>query len=247
MVNLIKVINLDRRTDRFVNFMNQIMKSNLSNCKIERFSAIDGSNLINDIKNKHLENDPIFDSLKKINLSVPNGEFGCLLSHYFVLKEIENNADLKEDELVLIFEDDVFFTDYNDSVFYEYIDTQKLDFLFISGRWKKHFIPQPQSMKFFERLNKHIFKRINGHGYDWDRCAPAYMCTKKGARLMCERIINQFNSGEWKAIDNIYSLSTLEINTYDFFPHIYYALPNYETDIQGENLKKKSFPHKITF
>jgi len=248
MIKLIKVINLDRRPDRLKDFINQFTNSNLNTLTCERFSAIDGVNLIKDITNKKIENDPIFQALKNIDDPIPRGELGCLLSHYFVLKEIENNTNLNDDDLVLIFEDDVFFTDYNDEKFFDHINTfhkiNKFDFIFLSGRWKKHFIPK--NMTFFERSTKHIFKRISGNGYDWDRCAPAYLCTKHGAHQMIQRILEQFNAyKKWNAIDNIYTKSTSELITYDFFPHIYYLKPDYQTDIQGIHLQNKIFANNI--
>lgn len=250
MVNLIKVVNLDKRQERFVTFMNQLQNSNLSNHAVERFSAIDGLNIINDLKTKKLEGDPIFSALLSINLNIPKGELGCLLSHYFVLKEISQNVLLNNDDLVLIFEDDVFFTDYDNNKFFEHIEeftkTNQVDFVFISGRWQKHFIPR--NMNFFERKSKHFFKRIGGNGYDWDRCAPAYICTKEGATKMCSRVIEQIKEKkQWMAIDNIYSLFTPNINVYDFFPHIYYAKPDYQTDIQGHNLSNKIHTSELIF
>lgn len=242
MIKSIKVINLDKRPERFESFMKSIQNTNLKNHVVERFSAINGTNLIDDIKTKNLFDDPIFVALSSLNINIPRGELGCLLSHYFILKEISQNADLNDNDLVLIFEDDVFFTDYDDNKFFghieEFANTNQLDFVFVSGRWQKHFMAR--SMNFFDRKSKHFFKRIGGQGYDWDRCAPAYICTKKGARKMYLRVLNQFKENkQWKAIDNIYSLSTLNINTYDFFPHIYYSQPDYQTDIQGQHLSNK--------
>lgn len=239
MIKSIKVINLDKRPERFETFTKNIQHSNLSNYNVERFSAVNGLDVINDVINKNLNNDPIFETLKILNTNIPRGELGCLLSHYFVLKEISQSDTLNDNDFVLIFEDDVFFTDYDDNKFFEHIEefanANHVDFLFVSGRWQRHFIAR--SMNFFERKSKHFFKRIGGKGYDWDRCAPAYMCTKEGARKMCLRVINTFKEKQkWMAIDNIYSLSTPDVNVYDFFPHIYYAKPDYQTDIQGKHL-----------
>lgn len=250
MIKLIKVINLDKRPERFESFIKNVQNSNLSNHNIERFSAINGLDIINDIQNKNLNNDPIFETLINLNINIPRGELGCLLSHYFILKEISQNSDLNDDDLVLIFEDDVFFTDYDDNKFFEHIEeftkTNQVDLLFVSGRWQRHFIAR--SMNFFERKSKHFFKRIGGQGYDWDRCAPAYICTKKGAHKMYLRVLNTFKEKKrWIAIDNIYSLSTIDVNVYDFFPHIYYAKPDYQTDIQGHNLSNKINTLELNF
>jgi hypothetical protein len=74
------------------------------------------------------------------------------------------------------------------------------------------------------------------------------MCTKHGAYQMCLRILSQFAEKKcWMAIDNVYSLSTPEITTYDFFPHIYYAQPDYQTDIQGKHLQNMIHTSELVF
>jgi hypothetical protein len=90
MVNLTKyfdkiyVINLDRRLDRYDSFKKEMSKYGIEN--VERFSAIDGSTLVN-------------------NTSLLSGEIGVLQSHLEIIKKC------KEDNLknVLILEDDVYF------------------------------------------------------------------------------------------------------------------------------------------
>jgi GR25 family glycosyltransferase involved in LPS biosynthesis len=250
MVSLIKVINLDKRPERLNTFNANIQNSILKTIPVERFSAINGIDLINDIKTKQLNDDPIFEALNKLNIIVPKGELGCLLSHYFVLKEVIQNDKLSDNDYVLIFEDDVFFTDYDQTKYFEHIDefikSNQVDFVFVSGRWQPHFIAK--SMNFFERKSKHFFQRKAGKGYDWDRCAPAYICTKEGARKMYMRVLSQFaDKKQWMAIDNIYSMSTSNVVTYDFFPHIYYCKPDYQTDIQGHHLSDKIQTHDIIF
>lgn len=250
MTSLIRVINLDKRPERLNNFYKSIDVSKLDKTLIRKFSAIDGHNLINDIKMKGFENDPIFEVLRNLDISVPKGELGCLLSHYFVLREIQTNGNLNDNDYVLIFEDDVHLTNYDETTYFEHIDefinTNDVDFIFVSGRWKPHFIPK--SMNFFERKSKHFFKRVSGQGHDWDRCAPAYICTKKGAIKMCERVLAQFKDNrKWIAIDNIYSIASIDLITYDFFPHIYYSVPDYQTDIQGVHLKSKINLKELVF
>lgn len=237
-----KVINLDRRSDRFEKFKDQYDRSNLKDMKLERFSAIDGTNIINDINNKNLQHDPIFKALKCLNRNIPKGELGCLLSHYFILREISNDQSMTLNDMVLIFEDDAFFSgmfDKDKSFFNEiseFIKNEQVDFLYVSGRFKSNFVPQ--NMSFFEQCGNHLFKRLSGDGHDWDRCTPGYICSKNGAIQMCLRILKQFSQTKtWMAIDTIYAITSQNVKSYDFFPHIYYAKPDYQTDVQGKNLK----------
>jgi GR25 family glycosyltransferase involved in LPS biosynthesis len=243
-LQLIKVINLDKRPQRFKTFMSGLKNTALNNIKVERFSAIDGSNLVDDLKSKGLKGDPIFKTLIDLNMSIPRGELGCLLSHYFVLREIEQNEYMQDNDYVLIYEDDVFFTDYDVTKYFEHIDEfvkeTEVDLIYVSGRWRQHFLPSSNGMSFFERKSKHFFLRKNGNGHDWDRCTPAFIYTKVGAKKIINRILNYFIvTKRWNAIDNILSLTNDNVVCYDFFPHIFYAKPDFETDVQGQNLANK--------
>ena len=82
-------INLDRRLDRWLKVLDEFKKHKFG--KVERFSAIDGNNLIN-------------------NTKLLNGELGILETHIELIKKSKEN-NLKN---ILIFEDDVYFsTDIN--------------------------------------------------------------------------------------------------------------------------------------
>ena len=84
------IINLDRRQDRYNNFLHRIpFNSNIC----ERFSAIDGKNIL---KNKINENPFVI---------------GCHMSHKKILQMVINDDDIKDDDLILIFEDDVIIPD----------------------------------------------------------------------------------------------------------------------------------------
>ena len=82
------VINLDRRPDRYADFLSRIPFDSLL-CK--RFSAIDGKDII--------------------NYSVKENPYvmGCHLSHKKILEIVINDDNIKNDDFVIIFEDDVFF------------------------------------------------------------------------------------------------------------------------------------------
>ena len=82
-------------------------------------------------------------------MNVARGELGCLLSHYFVLKEIaSSSAASDQDEIVFIFEDDVFISDDSEHVkdAFELISKfttetpfDEWDLLYVSGRWSSSF------------------------------------------------------------------------------------------------------------
>lgn len=90
-------INLDRRTDRWEHACNEFEKIDTH---VERFSAIDGLTLE-------------YDGNK---VSLP--ELGCMMSHLNIIKQCKND-NVKN---VLIFEDDIKFSDNFSSIFDETID-----------------------------------------------------------------------------------------------------------------------------
>jgi hypothetical protein len=80
------VINLDRRADRYNQFLSELKKHDISG--VDRYSAIDGSNYVSDY-------------------GLLSGELGILMTHHAIIKEcIDKNVDN-----VLLLEDDVYFTD----------------------------------------------------------------------------------------------------------------------------------------
>ena len=112
-------INLDRRKDRWIEATNEFNKIN---CKVGRFSAIDGKKL------------KIIDTEKKIN----NSEIGCFMSHYQILKKIVNS----EGDKFLILEDDIVFNNnFNDNFFlYEKQLPDDWDMVYMSGNNTKPMI-----------------------------------------------------------------------------------------------------------
>jgi glycosyl transferase family 25 len=107
--NNIYCINLDKRTDRWEKFLAEIKQINLEN--VNRFSAIDGNNIIN-------------------GTNLLNGELGVLLSHYELIKL----AKEKNFDNILILEDDVVFT-HTASKLDEYMEKipQNWDFIYFGG------------------------------------------------------------------------------------------------------------------
>jgi glycosyl transferase family 25 len=77
-------INLDRRLDRWLKFIEECKINSIEN--VNRVSAIDGDKIVN-------------------NSQLLNGELGILLTHYEIIKNAKNNNL----ENILILEDDVIF------------------------------------------------------------------------------------------------------------------------------------------
>lgn len=104
-----KVINLDRRTDRWENMLKQFQKANISLNDVTRVSAVDGKLLTNDeIKNatslhaQYLLQYPHERASHSDIVSV--GAVACSLSHHKVLTDFLQNST---DSHVCILEDDI--------------------------------------------------------------------------------------------------------------------------------------------
>jgi len=91
----IYLINLERSTDRLEHFKKEMKRCNLPEDKVQIFKAIDG--------NTHVFTDEEEKMVGKMNVN--NRVKACLLSHYYVLKDIEKNGY----KTCLVLEDDVRF------------------------------------------------------------------------------------------------------------------------------------------
>lgn len=215
------IINLDRRQDRYNNFLHRIpFNSNIC----ERFSAIDGKNIL---KNKINENPFVI---------------GCHMSHKKILQMVINDDDIKDDDLILIFEDDVFFTETFSNEFIKLNETIKLFkenfIIYIGGRFKPNFKP---SLKGWKLYHDKIYEKIGDDEKDilpsdYHRTTNVLILNK----FTCNEIINKTNHIKTSIpIDSLYNNIKKyipDIKIYDLFPHICYSPANYETDIQ--NYKK---------
>ena len=210
------VINLDRRKDRY----NEFLSRTPFDC--ERFSAIDGKN----INNYKIDENPYI--------------IGCHLSHKKILEMVSNNNEIEDDDLILIFEDDVFF---NNSFKDEIIKLNKMLFkennnfiLYIGGRFTKNF--KPQSLKGWNLIYDKIYEKLDNNisSHDFDRTTNVLILSK----YTCSQIINKTKDIKTSVpIDSLYNNIKQyipEIKIYDFFPHLCYSPVNYQTDIQ--NYKK---------
>lgn len=244
-------INLDRRVDRNQTVKNNLVNLGFRNENIKRFSAIDGKNLIEDLKKKNYDQDEIIDSIiesmKRLDKTLSIGEIGCMLSHYFLLKDIYNNSSISENSLIFIFEDDFFInqsylqTKSFDTITNEIIDFDKnnnWDLIYLGGRFNQNFIPKPENFNFFNKINRNIFLRIKGQSWDWDRTTHSYVVKKKNIANIYNLILKNFQSNNLiEQIDSLYNNSTSKILTFDHFPHLFYSPMNWSSDIQHDKTR----------
>jgi len=131
----IAVINLDRRTDR----LSHLLKT--APLMFRHWSAIDGQNL-----SKHYFQFPdLLDTIR--NQQRVLGEVGCSLSHYSLWKDhIERRGirDGRRHEHLLIFEDDVMFSDASKEQYNKMTDEVsrgviergfQFDLMYVGGQW----------------------------------------------------------------------------------------------------------------
>jgi GR25 family glycosyltransferase involved in LPS biosynthesis len=178
VMNLCKiVINLKRRPDRLIKFMNVCPFMN-----VNILYAFDGSNLLNEKDNLKAN------QLKNIN----NGEIGCFISHIRCYEYmIKNNI-----EYMLIFEDDCNFCDNFinklNNVLIEYneykLNNKKVDILYIGGRFQPNFFTKTQNcLKISDNLVKHI---NNNDRSNLDRTTHSYIISKYTAGFLLDIFYN---------------------------------------------------------
>lgn len=236
-------INLDRRKDRSIEFLDKIKVTSLADSEIHRFSALDGSNLQHQLLERDFANDPIFKIMahnRNINNpSLQPGVLGCFLSHYFLLKTIANQS--ASNDFVFIFEDDVFFSKNEFKNELEMIQNCRYpwDLLFVGGRWSKNFVPNGD-WNFFTKINEHFYLRHQtnpdyqknlGKSMNLDRGAMGYCVKLSSIPKILNEIDTFLNNHKFEAIDAIYV--AINIVAADFFPHLFYSPLHYnKSDIQ---------------
>ncbi len=238
-------INLDIRIDKQVKIYEQIINLGFNKNKINRFSAINGFDILMDLKNKNYLSDEIISKISIQNKIYRNNVLGCLLSHYFLLKQISENNDLTDDSIVFIYEDDFFI---NKEYLYKTLFTEVIkkiknfskinswDMIYLGGRYEKNFIPKNYILEsnMFSKIDNNFYKRNStGYSEDFERTTHNYIINKKSAKKICEIILANFESDNYMSeIDTLYNNILHLINAYDYFPHIFYSPVNYTTDIQ---------------
>jgi len=211
------VINLDRRPDRYNDFKNSIPFDS-SIC--ERFSAIDGKTIT--------------------NYSVKENPYvmGCHLSHKKILENVINDDTISNDEFIIIFEDDVFFTKNfikdveNIKKSKDIIDLNSI--IYIGGRFKISFKPSSYTGWSFLKNNIYLkgnYKNITSP--DYDRTTNVIILSK----FACKEIIEKTKDVKASIpIDSLYNNIRKyipDMKLYDLFPHLCYSPVDYKTDIQN--------------
>lgn len=247
----VRYINLDRRTDRNNVTINNLSMIGFNKNNIKRFSAIDGKDLSNNLIKNNYYDDPIVMILKNKNIDYNVGELGCLLSHYFLLKELASDDKLNDDSIIFIFEDDFFinnkyllsrpFTQIIEQ-FDNFNNSEDWDLLYFGGRFNVNFIPTNYNLftlinnNFYLRLDKNLNNRIDCKNFH--RTTHNLVIKKKNIYKIIDVIINNFTcDNSTFQYDNLLNSSCNKIKSYDYFPHIFYSPANYTSDIQ--NIKKK--------
>ena len=236
-------INLDFRTDRNKDVIEKLInKLGFSETNIYRFSAIDGKNLIDELKNKNYIDDEIIYMIKNLDITYKSAELACLLSHYFLLKQIVNNPNITDNELIFIFEDDFFINEkyLQQNLFSNiilelenYKNMNDFDIIYLGGRFNLNFNLLNHD-KSFKKINNesNLYLRTIGSGYNWDRTLHNYIINKKSATNLLNLVIENFKNNKKiiHEIDHLYCNGTLK--TLDYFPHIFYSPLNYTSNIQ---------------
>lgn len=244
----VRYINLDRRTDRNTDVLKKIISIlGFEETNIKRFSAIDGNNLIPDLVKKKYIGDELIDIIRKKKNNVKAPELGCLLSHYFLLKEIEEDKTMPDDSIIFLFEDDFFInTPYLEitpliniigEIKNSEIDKENLwDIIYLGGRFTPNFIPKNKT--YFSHIFGNVYKRINGRGMDWDRTTHNYLVKKSNIKNILKCYLEYFTTQPNPSfqVDSFYNSQTNILNMYDYFPHIFFSPWNYSTDIQYSKL-----------
>lgn len=253
MIKCNYVINLDRRSDRWNEFLKNQESTCLKNDKFIRFSAFDGLKYEEELKRFNVENHVIVRFLKKAKLIVPKGVFGCLMSHMLVLHEIMNNKEINDDDFVGIYEEDFCFSNNFDERYTEFknIDLNKygIEFLYLGGRFGPDFNitdkPDPRNNQMFEKTehpNILFRKNMIYRNFNWDRGAFSFVIRKSICKKLIDIISSSFVKNEsgmiqFEAVDYIYTNSFNKVKMFDYLPHLYYSRVNFNSDIQGNHLK----------
>ena len=231
------VINLKHRNDRFNEFKQRVSKYFDPNI-IDRFDAIYGKNF----DSKTLSEDFLKNSKNK-------GEMGCFLSHQTIWKLVISDSTIKDDDLILVFEDDVFFSDTDNlqDKFIEAVNTfkninQENKFLYLGGRFRNNFKPYcSKEIKYhWTKLSNNIYERIPNlpiKNEIFDRTTHINIFNKSMAKFLYKLSTEKTNNELIPVpIDKFliwsHTKNPKQIFFYDYFPHIFYSPLDYKSDIQ---------------
>lgn len=236
------VINLKNRNDRYEEFKNRTEKYFDYNI-IEKMDGIFGL----EVDRNKLEY-PIL-----ANFSKP-GELGIFLTNLEIWKNILEDDDIKDDDLILVFEDDVFFNDHFGSDFINAIeDFKKIEdkskILYLGGRFDPNFNP-PLIDNIWKPIPNNSLKERLGitdikMGKYYDRTIHIMIYTKSAIKITYN-LLNILDISY--PIDVYYIWCTQknsELKSYDYFPHLCYSPSNYKTDIQLNSRSRGIFSKRL--
>ena len=151
----IAVINLDRRSDR----MAYLFKN--SPVSFRRSSAVDGQNL----SNYYSEFAELLDTIR--NQQRVLGEVGCSLSHYSLWK---SHADKPTADFLLVFEDDVLFTERSlerirdtiHDIHHDADNGRDFDVMYVGGQWTPDYDIDGTTCPYFP-FQKTTMESLGGH------------------------------------------------------------------------------------
>jgi GR25 family glycosyltransferase involved in LPS biosynthesis len=228
------VINLKHRNDRYQEFKERVSPHFNPNL-IERFDAIDGNNV---------DMSTISETFLKQTQN--KGIVGCFLSHQNIWKLIIDDSSIDDNDLILVFEDDIFFTDDNENFSEKFIEAvtsfkninKENKYLYLGGRFRSGFQPTlHRDIKYHWKKDSILHERIPFlpiKNMIFDRTTHVNIFTKSMASFLYK--ITKSNKDAPSAFDKFLIWSHIEhsndIFFYDYFPHIFYSPLDYKSDIQ---------------
>jgi GR25 family glycosyltransferase involved in LPS biosynthesis len=226
------VINLDRRLDRYGEFLN-----NYRGGEHIRFSGVDGLREF-EAEVYDLNNKLLFDKIR-VHTGHPSnqwsGLYGCFKSHLSVWEMLARD---EEADAYVIFEDDMrpvegfeenleFVKNNMDNTFELY---------YIGGRFRPNFSPSNISEWWEFNVNDlkvHRYGNPAKKGYLYDRGLFAYILTREGARNFVNMVWDDVkNKPSMPAVDEWICRNRAKIRLCDVFPHIFWSPVNYKSDIR---------------
>lgn len=209
------VINLNRRSDRYLGFLERIpFEANICT----KFSAIDGG----DIKNYDKDENPYI--------------IGCHLSHKAVLQNVINDNSIEDNDYVIIFEDDVYFQNTFIKDIEKIISRKNVfdsnSIIYIGGKSIQNY--SPSNLTGYTNIIENIYLRNNIKDTTdiYNRNANVIILSK----LACKEIINKTKHVRVSLpIDSLYNKIRdyiPDMKIYDLFPHVCYCPADNESDIE---------------
>lgn len=218
------VLNLDRRPDRWAKFTALEEPKFLNYVRV---SAVDGTQLI---PTEQLQR--IFDGN---DYNMRKGMVGCAMTHICLYVNFVNDIKTKDNDMMLIMEDDIeFVPDFQKKLFHLINNTKNWDLLYLGHHvWKKHITDDTynkEKMPVAERWDSATSLRQSIGG------TTAYIITKQGARKLLEFINTH---GMTNGIDTVQQKAGDFINLYYPTPHLVYSSchttdKQTDTDIQND-------------